>query len=70
MAYNRILREWTTEDGRELVVLDMRDIFKNNFTVEVEVTGGDFVMIHCSQSLNDCIGFAERYIERGKTNVY
>lgn len=64
MIYGRIIREWTTVDGRGLVVLDVRDIYKDNYSVEVEITGGDFVMIHCSKDLNDCISFAESYLKR------
>lgn len=56
----RTVKAWTLNDGRFLQIIDVRDIFHNNYSVELEVFPGGLDSIYSSIYLDKCMDFAKR----------
>ena len=51
---NRTIKAWETKKGEFLQIIDVRDIFRWNYSVEFELVPGGLDSIYSSPNLDKC----------------
>lgn len=64
---NRTIKAWETKKGEFLQIIDVRDIFRWNYSVEFELVPGGLDSIYSSPNLDKCFEFVEKFMERNPT---
>lgn len=64
---SRTVKAWVLKDGRFLQVIDVRDLFHGNYSVEFEAVPGGLDSIYSSPNLEKCLKYAESFTERNPT---
>ena len=64
---NRTIKAWETKKGEFLQIIDVRDIFRWNYSVEFELVPGGLDSIYSSPNLDKCFKFVEKFMERNPT---
>lgn len=64
---NRTIKAWETNSGEFLQIIDVRDIFHWNYSVEFELDPGGLDSIYSSPNLEKCFDFVKRFAERNPT---
>lgn len=57
----RTVKAWVTNDQRFMQIIDVRDIFHWNYSVEYEIEFGGLDSIYSSSSLDRCFEFVEAF---------
>lgn len=58
---SRTVKAWETNDGKFLQVIDVRDIFHWNYSVEFETEPGGLDSIYSSPNLEKCLEFVKKF---------
>ena len=56
----RTIKAWETNSGEYLQVIDVRDIFHGNYSVEIETGLGGLDSIYSSPDLEKCLEFVRK----------
>lgn len=59
-----MIREVYGKNGDDVVVMDVRDLFYGEYSVEILVGGCGYKMVYSNQSLDKCIAKAKQVKER------
>lgn len=55
----RTVKAWELDNGKFLQIIDVRDIFHNNYSVELEVFSGGLDSVYSSTQLDKCMNFVK-----------
>lgn len=61
---SRTVKAWEVNNGKFLQVIDVRDIFHGNYSVEFETEPGGLDSIYSSPNLEKCFEFVKKFMER------
>ena len=61
---SRTVKAWESNNGEFLQIIDVRDIFHWNYSVEFETEPGGLDSIYSSPNLEKCFEFAIKFMER------
>lgn len=64
---SRTIKAWETNSGEFLQIIDVRDIFHGNYSVEFELEPGGLDSIYSSSNLERCFDFVEEFAKRNPT---
>lgn len=64
---NRTIKAWETNNGKFMQIIDVRDIFHWNYSVEFELDPGVLDSIYSSPNLDKCFEFVKKFMERNPT---
>lgn len=60
----RTIKAWETDCGKFMQIIDVRDIYFSNYSVEYEVLPGGLDSIYSSPKLSKCFAFVEDFKSR------
>lgn len=60
----RTIKAWETNDKKFLQVIDVRDIYHWNYSVEYELVPGALDSIYSDPNLDRCFEFIKKFMER------